>query len=217
MDQLKRTVSATLAIVLQVTLVAFVAAAVIAAAGCAHGERPKRQIPAWAFQTDATTAAAEAHHARSHQPRWGLSGQNESADLVVAALQGAGLRFGTDGTMSSLWGYLSHTHQKIPPASARRGDIVFFATDGPGPAGCRRPDHAGIVVAAEPDGRITFVEARGGRRQRSFVDPAHPRLRRDAQGEVRNTFLRSARVDLPDDAPLLAGEMFCATVRPVGL
>ena len=68
----------------------------------------------------------------------------------------------------------------------------------------------------EHDQRIGFVEARNGRKILRYLDPSHPRVRRDAGGQIRNSFLRTARPGDPIDTPLLAGQMLCAVARPFG-
>ena len=148
-------------------------------------------------------------HARRPSP-------DEGAAFVERDLRREGLRFGTDGSTRALWGYLRASHEVVAPASARPGDVLFFDTrpteaapscdDGAG--------HAGIVEAVAGDGRIAFVEARGGRVRRSFADPARPTLRRDGRGEVTNTFLRVKRRDDPTSARYFAGEMLCGVARP---
>jgi hypothetical protein len=134
---------------------------------------------------------------------------------VERALHRDGLRFGTDGSTRALWEYMSLSHRRVPPASARPGDVLFFGTRDAGEAqSCEDPDHAGIVAGVEPEGRITFVEARGGRIRTSFVDPTHPVLRRNARGEIANSFLRAKAVNDPADARYFAGEMLCGVARP---
>src|SRR5437868_7839987 len=65
---------------------------------CAHQSvDPSAQLPGWALDT---------RPAERPRPRFGVRGRSESSDFVVAELQSAGLRFGTDGTVSSLWQYL---------------------------------------------------------------------------------------------------------------
>jgi hypothetical protein len=140
--------------------------------------------------------------------------RDEGAAFVTTKLQKEGLRFGTDGSARSLWGYLSLTHRVVAPASARPGDVLFFETRGPsGIARCDAADHAGLIESIAPDGRITFVEARGGRVRRSFVDPVHPTQRRNTRGEIANSFLRAKQVDDPDDAHYFAGQLLCGVAR----
>ena len=72
-----------------------------------------------------------------------------------------------------------------------------------------------LAEAVGPDGRITFVEARGGHVRRSVVDPGHPALRRDARGRITNSFLRPMAMDDPPGSRYFAGDMLCAVVRLV--
>jgi hypothetical protein len=187
--------------------------------GCAHRAETRR-LPGWVFQSSRTEPAGGGAPARRRprpQPIGGMHGRDESSDFVVAALQASGLRFGTDGSVPSLWGYLRMSHATVPAADARPGDILFFrlAPDQPGrPIACDAPDHAAIVATIEDHQRIAFIEERNGRTLRSYVDPGQPRLRRDAEGRVHNSFLRPPRIGEPLDSPLYAGEMLCAVARP---
>jgi hypothetical protein len=95
---------------------------------------------------------------------------------------------------------------------ARAGDVLFFDTRGVA-AAPECADEAGIIEGVGNDGRITFVEVRDGRVRRSFVDPAHPSERRDAQGEILNSFLRPIRIDDPPGSRYFAGEMLCGVAR----
>jgi len=138
--------------------------------------------------------------------------QDEGAVFVVRTLHASGLRFGTDGSTRALWGYLRTSHRLVSPSSARPGDVLFFDTNGTG----ERPecaDHAALIEHVSRSGRIAFVEAREGRIQHSFVDPARPDSRRDEQGLVLNSFLRPLRADDPPGARHFAGQMLCAIVR----
>jgi len=181
------------------------------AGACAHQPvDPSARLPGWALDT---------RPAERPRPRFGVRGRSESSDFVVAALQSAGLRFGTDGTVGSLWQYLRSAHPSVEPARARPGDVLLFRV-APAPVeeadACEAPDAAAIVTAVDESGRIGFIEARGGRKLLSYVDPLHPGIRRDADGQVRNSFLRTPHWGEPLDAPLLAGQMLCAVARPLG-
>ena len=78
---------------------------------------PPPPLPVWVFDANR----------RDHPPpNGGIRGRSEASDFVVAALQGAGLRFGTDGTVRSLWQYLRSVHGSVDPTTARPGDIVLF-------------------------------------------------------------------------------------------
>ncbi len=183
-------------------LLAIVVVVGLCALGCAsaggRGSRPAA----------ASMAAAVAREARRGVP----PSRNESAAFVERALHDAGLRFGTDGSARALWGYLRTAHRVVGPGEARAGDVVFFDTRGAAPVP-ECADEAGIVESVAVDGRITFLEARGGRVHRRFVDPARPTERRNAQGEILNSFLRPIRIDDPPGARYFAGEMLCGIAR----
>ena len=140
------------------------------------------------------------------------SAADESAAFVARALHDAGFRFGTDGSTRALWGYLRSAHHLVVAAEARPGDILFFDTRGVAPSP-ECADRVGIVESVGASGRLTFVEAQGGRVRRSFVDPARPSARRDADGEILNSFLRAIRIDDPPGARYFAGEMLCGVAR----
>jgi len=138
---------------------------------------------------------------------------DESAAFVERALHRAGLRFGTDGSIGALWGYLRTSHEVVDAADARLGDVVFFDTRGTGPTpDCA--DHAGIVERVDGDGQLGFVEVRGGTVRHSFVDPSRPTIRRDERGQIVNSFLREKRITDPPETRYFAGEMLCAIARP---
>src|SRR3954469_2937578 len=90
---------------------------VAATVGCAHRSPPPNRLPEWLF------VPGHIDHAR---PRAGIRGRSEASDFVVAALQQADLRFGTDGTVPSLWQYLKNAHPEIPALAARPGDVLVF-------------------------------------------------------------------------------------------
>jgi hypothetical protein len=191
--------------------VLFILVLIVAATiGCAHRSAPPNRLPDWVFVPG---------HTDHPRPRAGIRGRSESSDFVVAALQQAGLRFGTDGTVPSLWQYLKNAHPEIPAQAARPGDVLVFrvapvATREENP--CETPDDVAIVSDVDDSGRISFVEARHGRTVFNYLDPLHPRTRRDDGGQVRNSFLRVAHPSDPVTAPLLAGEMLCGVARPLG-
>jgi hypothetical protein len=184
--------------------------------GCGSAQRPA-PLPAWvrASAARADGAAQAGSAAPLPRPHAGSGhGRDPSADLVVAALQDEGIRFGTDGSMSALWGYLHLSHRRVGALDAQPGDVVFFQLHPERERGCDRPDHAGLVVEAAHDGRLVFLERRAGATRKSYVDPTSPITRRDASGQIRNSFLRPRRLSDSDEVPLFAGEMFCAAIRP---
>jgi hypothetical protein len=130
-----------------------------------------------------------------------------AAALVERALHQRGLRFGTDGTVGALHGYLAENGHPVRPGQARAGDVVFFDLTGQG------PDHVGLVERADPDGRITFRELRDGEVKTSYVFAPSPSARRDERGRILNSFLRPKR---PEDPPYLryfAGELLVGVLR----
>ena len=216
---------------LKVLKVAAVVGALVCGGGCARPHAEARRLPAWVFQAGRSSGGdwpRKGLAPRLPAPRGGIRGKSESSDFVVAALQGTGLRFGTDGTVPALWGYLKTSHLALSPIAVRPGDVLFFQTlavptPAPPPSAltfilppdaCGSTDHVGIVSAVDDDGRIAFIEAREGKVRRSYADPRRPRLRRDGMGRIVNSFLRPKRVGDPIDAPNFAGEMLCGAARP---
>jgi hypothetical protein len=148
-------------------------------------------------------SARVASHAPRPRPR-----PVTSAALVERALRARGFHFGTDGTVGALHGYLADNGRPVSPGQARPGDVVFFDL---GNGGCQ--DHVGLAESVDPDGRITFREARDGQVRTSYVFTGEPCARRDAQGRILNTFLRPKRPDDPPATRYFAGEMLCAVLR----
>jgi len=189
-------------------LVAAAAALGLSALGCATPTQSRtqtRRLPASTFHA-ARIEVKGARRAHKRPPA------NEGAALVERALHDAGLRFGTDGSARALWGYMRTSHRAIDAADARPGDVLFFDTHGTG-TDPECADHAALVETAEVDGRIGFVEARGGQVRHSFVQPDLPTLRRGERGQIMNTFLREKRITDPPDARYFAGEMLCGVFR----
>ena len=177
----------------------------LCALGCATPRAHSRGAAPSTFQ-------AARFEAQRPSPGSSRGRTDEGASFVERALHDAGFRFGTDGSARALWGYLRTAHRLVAAADARPGDILLFDTRGVAPAP-ECADRAGIVESVGAGGRITFVEAQGGRVRRSFVDPVHPSSRRDARGEILNSFLRPIRIDDPPGARYFAGEMLCGVAR----
>jgi hypothetical protein len=186
-------------------VVAVLAVVALCALGCAAPAHTRRSSPSGLLT--AHHRARGAHH---------VFAGDEGSRFVERALQHDGLRFGTDGSTRALWRYLRISHSVVSPQEARPGDVVFFATaaGGDSPSCDVAADHAGLVTEAEPGGRLTFVEARGGRIRTSFVDPSHPNWRRGPDGQVVNTFVRAKAVGDPPGTRYFAGELLCGVARP---
>ena len=183
----------------------------LCALGCATPRARTRGAASSVFQA-ARFEAQRSEHGNAGDGAAGDGTAGDGAAFVERALHDAGFRFGTDGSTRALWGYLRTAHRLVGAANARPGDILFFDTRGVAPEP-ECADRAAIVESVGAGGRIAFVEARGGRVRRSFVDPAHPSTRRDARGEILNSFLRPIRIDDPPGARYFAGEMLCAVAR----
>lgn len=171
-------------------------------AGSAHGKRARPSI--------VEAARREAKLVEQHPVK---GPADPSTVLVARALRDTGLRFGTDGSARALWGYLRTAHAVVPPTAARPGDVVFFDTAGSAARAPECADHAGIVTDVDARGRIAFIEVRDGHVRTSYVHPGLPAVRRDANDEVLNSFLRPKKIDDPPDRRYFAGQMLCAVAR----
>ncbi len=144
------------------------------------------------------------------EPARGYAGGDEEATAwVEEELRDRGLRFGTDGTVSSLLAYVRVRHDLVPAHRAAVGDVVFFDLGGRNRCG----DHAGVVDEVDITGRISFRESRGGVVRLSYAHPEQPDARRAADGRVINTFLRIRRAEDPPGVRYLAGSLLCAVGR----
>ena len=132
----------------------------------------------------------------------------EAGAVEQALREDQGVRFGTDGTVGSLFSYIKHTHLLVPTSHARRGDVVFFNI-----GGRRCADHAGYIEEVDDSGRIAFRESRSGRVRRSYLHPDEPSVRRAPDGRILNSFLRVRRMEDPPAARYYAGELLCAVGR----
>jgi hypothetical protein len=133
--------------------------------------------------------------------------KRSAVGLVEESLHGRGVRFGTDGSVATLFAFIQNDFPRISAEQARDGDVVFFDTG----TGCG--GHVGLVESAEASGRIGFREWRDGSARHSFVTPNAPLVRRDPQGRILNTFLRTKQMEDPPEARYFAGEMLCAAFR----
>jgi hypothetical protein len=178
-------------------VLAGVVGVIVVVGGCSPPPRSWR-VRAPVFRAD-NAAPARQGRVRTHEG---------PAAFVERSLHDRGLRFGTDGSVGALYGYLRDRYETVAPALARPGDVIFFDLDGTGCA-----SHAGLVESVEPGGRITFRERRDGEVRRSYVCSDSPRTRRDPQGRILNTFLRPRRLEDPPGVHYFSGEMLCAVVR----
>lgn len=135
-----------------------------------------------------------------------------AGSLVESSLQHRGFSFGTDGSSEALYSYARSRHEAVDPQEARAGDLVFFDTSADGN---HCGGHVGLVEGIAPGGALKFKERREGQERISLADPLRPAQRRDSDGRVINTFLRTRK---PSDAAgtrYYAGQMVCSIIRPV--
>jgi len=127
---------------------------------------------------------------------------------------------------------LAWAHELGTPVEARTGDdVIAWATqrgalaaptDAAAPGDLLVFDHAtsdaeadlvAVVIARDPRGVTELLYVGGGVIRRGFVDPTRPRLRRDAEDRVVNTFLRHGKRWPAKGSHYLAGELLAHVVR----
>jgi hypothetical protein len=113
----------------------------------------------------------------------------------------------TDGEYLLAWARDHAT--AIAPAETAPGDLlVFDRTAGDAPASLWA-----IALARDDRGVVEMLYVADGVVRRGFVDPAHPRLGRGADGAIHNTFLRHGRFWPPPGTRYLAGELVAHAFR----
>jgi hypothetical protein len=171
-------------------------------AGCSTATSQSIQAPTTRVRSAAVSA--KTGPARDKQPA------RPKPSPVEESLASRGVRFATDGSSTALFAHIREHYPEIPVKTATMGDVLFFDMG----EGCG--EHTGLVETVEPAGRIGFRERRDGDSRHSYVTPREPRLRRDGQGRIMNTFLRAKRADDRPDSVYFAGEMLCAVFRVDG-
>jgi hypothetical protein len=208
---------------------AFAIAIGAASSGCTLSVIPG-MLPTWAADTLGETAAdtigsseletpppvplnprsgRPVRPAAAEPPRGYAGGDEEATAWVETELKDRGLRFGTDGTVASLFTYVRTRHALVSAERAAVGDVVFFDLGGRNRCG----DHAGVVDEVDATGRISFRESRGGVVRLSYAHPRQPFVRRALDGRVVNTFLRIRRAEDPPGLRYLAGSLLCGVGR----
>ncbi|MBK7539491.1 MAG: hypothetical protein IPI49_29860 [Myxococcales bacterium] len=136
-----------------------------------------------------------------------LVGKRDAASPAPALLALCRARAGACPAETDLAPRVRPLAQGAPGALAV-GDILAF-----GPLGPDNPERLlALVTARDERGVLELFYLAGGVWRRGFVDPARPRLRRDAQGKVVNTFLRHGRARPPAGTRFLTGELLCGVV-----
>jgi hypothetical protein len=75
-------------------------------------------------------------------------------------------------------------------------------------------DLIAVVIARDERNVAEYAYVSGGVIRRGFVDPNRPALRRDHEGVIVNTFMRSGRRWPPKGTHYLAGELLANVIRP---
>jgi hypothetical protein len=168
------------------------------AAGCSTASSHSIYVPSAQIRSSVSSPATR----KPQQPH-----KRSAATLVEESLHARGVRFGTDGSVPTLFAFMREQFAQVQADQAHGGDVLFFDLG----SGCGM--HTGLVETAEPGGRIGFREWRDGSSRHSYVTPRDPFLRRDGRGRIMNTFLRPKRMEDPADTTYFAGEMLCAVFR----
>jgi hypothetical protein len=89
------------------------------------------------------------------------------------------------------------------------GDLVVFNRV----EGSRAASLVGVVVSANSHGTVEFIYLARGIVRRGFVNPTHPRTKRDGAGRALNTFVRHSDGRDPRGTQYLAGRLWYGYVR----
>jgi len=125
-----------------------------------------------------------------------------------------------DGVVATLWDAAVDNDALHWEETPRVGDLVFFDNTWDRNRNGRWDDpltHVAVVIDVEPDGTVVFAHS-GTRAGRTVgtMNLYEPHLHRDADGVVRNVYLRQPEPWDPPSARYLAGELWVAfaTVDP---
>lgn len=111
---------------------------------------------------------------------------------------------------SKLLGWATDHDRTIEPDRIEPGSLLVFSRTESDDA----PDLVALVIARDARGVSEFIYCAGGAIRRGFMDLHHPDKRRDAQGNVENTFLRTGNRWPPKGTHYLAGELLANVIRP---
>ena len=110
-----------------------------------------------------------------------------------------------------LLAWARETHSLLPlDTPTQPGDILVFdqiESD-------QDADLIAVVIARDERNVTEFAYVSGKVIRRGFVDPNRPALRRDHEGVIVNTFMRSGRRWPPKSTHYLAGELLANVLRP---
>jgi len=127
----------------------------------------------------------------------------------AAATAEAAARAGVAGEQLVAWANGSGALRELDEVPAPGDLLVFDEIETAADA-----DMIAVVVARDVRGVTEIVYASGGVIRRGFVDANRPALRRDHEGLVVNTFMRTGRRWPPKGTHYLAGELLSHVIRP---
>jgi hypothetical protein len=143
-----------------------------------------------------------------------LVGRRTKADPFALALEWAnafGAHIPVPGTRDPLLSWARETSSLLPnDTPTQPGDILVFdqiESD-------QDADLIAVVIARDQRNVTEFAYVSGDVIRRGFVDPDRPALRRDHEGVIVNTFMRSGRRWPPKGTHYLAGELLANVLRP---
>lgn len=141
----------------------------------------------------------------------GTRDKREPFAIVQSWLTTLGLQAeGTDGVSLVAWA-ADAGKLDAPIAQAKPGDVVVFDRAVEDSAS----DLVGLVVARDGRGVTEFLYVGGGVIRRGFFDATRPKIRRDVDGAVVNTFLRHGKQWPPKGTRYLTGELLAHVIHIV--
>jgi len=139
-------------------------------------------------------------------PRSSVTGR---AIARAAATAQAAATAGLAGAQLLAWAHETRVLHDLDETPAPGDLLVFDEIESDADA-----DLIAVVIARDDRGITEFIYASGGVIRRGFVDANRPALRRDHEGRIVNTFMRSGRRWPPKGTHYLAGELLSHVIRP---
>jgi len=149
---------------------------------------------AWSAELDAPIALDLTEPALPAHP----SGHARAAAVIAASL----------ANTSTLLAW-AREHDRASDDIAPGSLLVFARTESDA-----APDLVAIVIGRDARGVTEFIYCAGGAIRRGYMDRAHAARRRDAAGNIENTFLRTGNRWPPTGTHYLAGELFVTAIKP---
>lgn len=173
----------------------------IAVAGCATSRPPivRGEQPSWSRLPAPHRVPVDTPLPALHEPAdlRALVGRRDARGPIAAALDWA-----------RAVGWRGDRGASPPSEVVSPGDLLVFDRVEGQPA-----DLLGVAVSRDARGVTEFVYVGGGAIRRGFVDARRPSVRRDAAGDIVNTFLRSGDRWPPSGTHYLAGELLAHVIH----